>query len=111
NTSTYLFELFRELEICAAPPRRDHRPRLQHQRLRRGNIFARMPERARHPDELVEKFVDPAGVRRIGDSAASRIEKFSCCTEIYVRENCDQAELAQHRQQTLDHARATKRSC
>src|SRR6266581_4525897 len=77
----------------------------------RGKIFAGMTERARHPDQFVEKPLHPAGVSGIGNFASRRIKELSCCAEIDVRENSDQAELTEHRQQTLDHARAAEWAC
>src|SRR5438034_1572422 len=84
------------------------RNRAKHDQSPRRNTFPRVTKRTRHPDKLVKEFLHATGVRWIRDSAAGGIKKLSCCTEIDVRENCDQAELAQHRQQTLDHARAAE---
>src|SRR5206468_7761605 len=69
-----------------------------------------MAKRARHPDEFVKEFFHATSVGRVGHFARRRIEQFSCCTEIDVRENCDQAELAQNWHQTLDHACTAERT-
>src|SRR5207249_3941579 len=74
-------------------------------------IFARMAERACHPHQFVEKFLHATAVSWIGHFASRRIKQFSCRTEVNVRENRNEAELAQNRQQTLDHARAAKWTC
>src|SRR6266404_7740858 len=71
-------------------------------------MFARVAQRARHPDKLVQKFLHTPRVSRIGNLTSRRIEKLPSGTEINIREDGNQAELAQHRQQTLDHARAAE---
>src|SRR5205823_770678 len=63
-----------------------------------------------HPNEFVEELLHTAAIGRVSIFAGRRIEKLSCRAEIDVRENCDQPQLAQHREQTLDHARAAKRT-
>src|SRR5436190_14724294 len=71
-------------------------------------MFARVAQRARHPDKLVQKFLHTPRVSRIGNLTSRRIEKLPSGTEINIRENRNQAELAQHRQETLDHAHAAE---
>ena len=65
--------------------------------LRRQNIFARVAQRARHPDKLVQKFLHTRRVSRIGNLTSRRIEKLPSGTEINVPENCYQTKLPQHR--------------
>src|SRR5437870_1157870 len=55
----------------------------------RGKILARIPKRARHPHQFIEKPFHPAGVSGIGNFASRRIKELSCCAEIDVRENGD----------------------
>src|SRR5262249_752992 len=77
---------------------------------RRWNVLARIPKRARHPNKLVQEFLHATGVSWIGNLAGCWIEELSCRAEIDIPENRDQAELAQHREQTLDHTRAAERT-
>ena len=58
-----------------------------------------MPERARHPNKLIQKFFHATGVSWIRDLAGRRVEKLSGGGEIDIPKNGNQAELAQHREQ------------
>ena len=59
--------------------------------LRRWNVLARVPERARHPNKLVQEFLHATGVSWIGDLAGRWIEELSRRAEIDIRENRDEA--------------------
>src|SRR5262249_34577947 len=72
-------------------------------------ILASVSKNARHPDKLVQEFLYATAVTRIGD-LSGLIKKLSCIAEIDVPENRDQAELTQHRNQTLDHSRTAERT-
>src|SRR4029077_20680179 len=72
------------------------------------DIFACVPKSARHPDKLIQNFFHATGVSWIRSLAGRRVEKLSCGAEIDIPENRDEAELAQHRKQTLDHPRTAE---
>src|SRR5262245_30347423 len=72
-------------------------------------ILAPIPKNARHPDKLVQEFFYATAVSRVGDFAAL-IKKLSCIAEVDIPKNRDQAELTQHREQTLDHPCTAERT-
>src|SRR5262249_35389776 len=77
--------------------------------IRRRNLFTAVTKHARHPDELVEEFVH-APDKSIVEQFAPFIEKRTDFSEVHVLENCNETELARHRQEALDYPRAAKRS-
>src|SRR5262245_57379002 len=70
-----------------------------------GDVLTAVPQDLRHPDQLLEKFVDPADVGRVEKSSGT-VEGLLNAREVTVPEDRDQSQLSHHRNQVLNDARA-----
>src|SRR4029077_14504450 len=75
--------------------------------LRRSNIFAAVAEHPRHPNQFIKKFFRPSDETFIEQLPVFG-KNFAGICKINVPEDSNEPELAHHRQQRLDHARAAK---
>src|SRR6266571_4995845 len=72
------------------------------------NIFSAVAKNSRHPDQLIQKFVHASDITLI-EQIALLIEECPDLSKIDVLENCNETQLAHHRQEILNHTRAAKR--
>src|SRR5207253_9255684 len=74
------------------------------------DVLATVPERLRHPEELVQELVH-AGEERLVEKLAGAVEPRSHGGEVHVPEDGDEPELPEHRDEVLDHSRPAEHAC
>src|SRR5882672_10743097 len=72
------------------------------------NVLASVSERLAHPDQFSEKLVHALLMRGAIQNVSSLVEEFLGAGKVTVPKDRDEPQLAQHRQQILDHAHPAK---